>query len=228
MFRLITCFYFIFFHIIFSQNNYNDSLQKTGYWVGYYDSGELRYEGYFENGKETGLFKYYYKSGNLDIELFYITPGIYAEARIYYSNDGDFSAIKALGNYCDKKRCGLWEYFDDKGNILSKENYLNNLLDGDVIFYFNGTGLVMESFEYKNGKKNGKAFEFYESGAVKILTFYVDDKLEGEFSFFDRTGLLIERGFYNQGFREGEWIMYQDNKKISSTFYKNGQLIDEK
>lgn len=224
MFRLIFCCFFVFFHMIFSQNNYNDSLQKTGYWVGYYDSGELRYEGYFENGKEIGYFKYYYKSGNLDTELLYTIPGIQSEARIYYSN----GYIKALGNYCDKKRCGLWEYFDDKGNILSKENYLNDLLEGDVVFYFGGTGVVMESYEYKNGKKNGQAFEFYESGAVKILTFYVDDKIEGEFSVFDRKGILMESGFYNEGFREGEWIIYQGDKKNSSVFYKNGQLIDEK
>ena len=35
---------------MFSQNNYNESGQKIGYWVGYYDSGELKYEGNFDDG----------------------------------------------------------------------------------------------------------------------------------------------------------------------------------
>lgn len=222
MLRLIYFFYFLFLGLIFSQNNYDSNSQKTGYWVGYYDSGELRYEGYFESGQEIGYFKYYYKSGNIDTELFYITPGVESKARIYYSS----GHIKALGKYCNKKRCGLWEYFDNKGNLISKENYLNNLLDGDVMFYFKGN--VIKAFEYKFGQKNGKYFEFYDSGTIKILSFFVDDKLDGEFSFFDENGLLLERGFYNEGFREGEWVIYQFDKENISNFYKNGQLINGK
>ncbi len=213
------CFVFLIQHLILSQNSYNESAQKTGYWVGYYDSGELKYEGNFDNGNEVGCFKYYYKSGNLDTELCYDIPGVQSKALIYYSN----GRIKALGNYCNQNRCGLWEYFDDKGNVISKENYVNDLLDGDVIYYFNS--IMLECFEYKSGQKNGKSVAFYDSGAIKNLSFYVDDKLEGKFSLFDINGFLIESGFYVEGFREGEWVMYKDNKKVSSTFYKKGEEV---
>ena len=49
MFRLIFCFFLIIFSLGFSQNNYDNNMQKTGFWVGYYDSGEKRYEGNFED-----------------------------------------------------------------------------------------------------------------------------------------------------------------------------------
>ena len=65
MLRLIYFFYFLFLGIIFSQNNYDSNSQKTGYWVGYYDSGELRYEGYFESGKYNGLGRYIFKNGKI-------------------------------------------------------------------------------------------------------------------------------------------------------------------
>ena len=130
-----------------------------------------------------------------------------------------------MGYYCNQKRCGLWEYFDNKGNIISQENYTNGMLDGDLINFVDG--VMVESFEYVEDKKNGIALTFYATGSVKNLTYYIDDELEGEFSLFDKTGILIESGFYSQGFREGEWILYQNNK-VHSTFYKNGQLINEK
>ena len=208
--------------VTFSQNSYNEDGLKTGNWVGYYDSGELRYQGYFQDGKEYGLFTYYYKSGNVDTELFYSVPGRSAKARIYYSS----GHIKALGVYCGKIRCDLWEFFDNTGNIMSKEYYVDGDLHGDVIYYINGK--MVESFEYVQNQKHGVSFTFYDSGAIKTMSKYRKDKLHGEFSFFDRKGNLIEKGVYGDGFRQGEWIVYKNNQKISSSFYENGQLIYEK
>ena len=102
--------------------------------------------------------------------------------------------IKALGNYCNKLRCGLWEFFDSNGNILSKETYSNGLLNGDVIYYFNG--IITESYEYFDDKKNGKSVIFYPNGKIYNLSNYFDDKLHGEFSIFDLKGNLIESGEY--------------------------------
>ena len=41
--------------------------------------------------------------------------------------------------------------FDSNGNILSKESYSNGLLNGDVIYYFNG--IITELYEYLMIKK---------------------------------------------------------------------------
>jgi len=115
----------------FSQNKFSDTGNREGDWRGYYETGEIRYEGVFKDGKETGVFKYYYKSGNLEKELLYIEDGIRAKVRIYYSN----RKIKTLGEYCFKKRCGTWEYFDDSGEIIIKENYTKGLLNGLYFTY---------------------------------------------------------------------------------------------
>ena len=66
----------------FSQNRYSENGNRDGLWRGYYESGELKYEGSFDDGTEVGLFKYYYKSGNLEKELFYIESGVRALVRI--------------------------------------------------------------------------------------------------------------------------------------------------
>ena len=71
MFRFI--YLFIFFQS-FSQNQYLENGNRNGPWKGYYDNGQIRYEGTFDDGKEIGLFKYYYRSGNLEKEFF--TPKV--------------------------------------------------------------------------------------------------------------------------------------------------------
>ena len=59
-------FFFFSFIQLFSQNQYSEGGQRDGLWKGYYDNGQLRYEGVFNDGKETGVFKYYYKRVNLN------------------------------------------------------------------------------------------------------------------------------------------------------------------
>ena len=218
MFRV---YFFVLFFVFFyglSQNQYNDNGDRQGLWIGYYDSGELKYKGYFDNGKEKGVFKYYYKSGNLEKELQYITPGAYAKVRIYYSN----RMIKAFGEYCFKKRCGCWEYFNDSGKIIYKENYENGMLEGDFFVYFEG--LLIDLYTYKNDKKNGMAKSFFLSGKVKIISHYINNKLHGEYSVFSKEGKLVEKGNYVDGFRDGKWYIYNEMEKFVN--YKNGKIIN--
>ena len=178
----------------FSQNQYSENGNRDGLWKGYYETGELRYEGVFQEGKETGIFKYYYKSGNLEKELLYIENGVRAKVRIYYSNKN----IKTLGEYYLKKRCGTWEYFDDVGNIIIRENYENDLLNGPYFIFFDG--ILTDIYNYKNGKKNGMSKSFFSTGQVKIIKNYLNDKLHGPYDLFDKEGKLIQRVNYSNGF----------------------------
>lgn len=193
MLRYIILLFFIFLQS-FSQNQYSDNGNRDGLWEGYYETGELRYSGVFQEGKETGVFKYYYKSGNLEKELLYIENGIRAKVRIYYSNKN----IKTLGEYCFKNRCGAWEYFDDLGNIVIRENYKNDLLNGPCFIYFNNA--LSDINNYINGKKNGVSKVFFSTGQVKVIKNYLDDKLHGSYELFNKEGLIIEKLNYSNGF----------------------------
>jgi len=186
--------FFIFFNQSFSQNNYNENGNREGVWVDYYNNGQLRYKGVFNDGKEIGIFKYYYKSGNLEKELLYIEDGVRAKVRVYYSN----KSIKALGDYCVKKRCGTWDYFDDLGNIIIRENYKNGLLNGAYFIFFDGA--LTDVYNYENGKKNGISKKFFPSGKVQIIKNYLNDKLHGRYELFNKKGKMIEVRNYSNGF----------------------------
>ncbi len=191
MFRF---FYLLIFFQSFSQNQYLENGNRDGSWKGFYDSGQIRYEGTFDDGKEIGLFKYYYKSGNLEKEFFYTESGVRAQVRIYYSNRN----IKTIGEYSYKKRCGTWEYFDNLGNIILKENYVDNILNGSYFVYFEGN--LVHIYNYKNGKKNGLAKSFFATGQIKILKNYLNNKLHGSYEIFNKKGELIDKLNYSNGF----------------------------
>ena len=72
----------LIFSYSFTQNLYDENGNKTGVWVGHYETGELKYEGNFIDGKEVGCFLYYYKSGNLESKLCYFNSGL--ESRLFY------------------------------------------------------------------------------------------------------------------------------------------------
>ena len=148
----------------------------------------------FLREKEIGLFKYYYKSGNLEKEFFYTQSGVRAQVRIYYSD----RKIKTIGEYCSKKRCGTWEYFDNLGNIILKENYVDDVLNGYYFVYFEGS--LAHTYIYINGKKNGPAKSFFSSGKIKILKNYLNDKLHGSYEVFNKKGALIDKLNYSNGF----------------------------
>ena len=63
--------------------------QRTGEWKHYYlSTGNLRFEGRYENGLEVGQHRYYHPNGNL----------------------------KRRGSYLAGKKDGVWELFDKQGN----------------------------------------------------------------------------------------------------------------
>tara|TARA_B100001057_G_C22360216_1_gene760571 strand:+ start:359 stop:643 length:285 start_codon:yes stop_codon:yes gene_type:complete len=70
---------------------------QTDYNKGYYENGQLRWEGNIKDGKIEGLWKWYYENGQLQCE----------------------------GNYKDGKGEGLWKEYDYSG-IYQETQYWNN------------------------------------------------------------------------------------------------------
>ena len=64
---------------------------------------------------------------------------------------------------------------------------------------------------------------------LKIRSFYVNGKLDGEYLLYDEQGRLRGKSFYKNGKLEGEHLHY--NKKgllLEKRIYKNGILIEVK
>ncbi|WP_417611612.1 toxin-antitoxin system YwqK family antitoxin [Owenweeksia hongkongensis] len=77
-----------------------------------------------------------------------------------------------------------------------------------VIITFNASGkMVDSSYSDKKGRYQGKRRIILEDGNLKFLS-YKDGKKNGEALLFDESGGLIKVGHFNDNKADGEWIDY--------------------
>ena len=88
-------------------------------------------------------------------------------------------------------------FFDSIGNILSIENKINHLRDGQIIWFY-PNGIIENTAIYKNNKENGAAFMFYENGSIKNHRYWLNGKREGYTTDFiqDSIGTLKNIYYY--------------------------------
>jgi len=81
-----------------------------GEWINYYDNGNYREIGNYDNNKVTGPIKKYYRNG----------------------------ILKAEGNYKDWRiRVGEWKYYDEQGKLTKTESYGDKGSIMEVNEYYN-------------------------------------------------------------------------------------------
>jgi antitoxin component YwqK of YwqJK toxin-antitoxin module len=201
-----------------SEGSYYDGL-KNGYWKNYDLTGALISEGRFDNDQETGEWKNYYtnwsdgKGGNKPYskQLYLIqnyTNGLLDGKSIRYS-------------YLEEEKYPCSEVDENKDPIDTCIRYVYKK--------------VFETTFYKNGKLNGP-FELRDSlNEIIAKGFYKDDLKNSEWYYryakkdFNNTLFFVyQKGSYLNDKRDGKWIQYYNEGKISESFnYKNGDLHGE-
>src|SRR5688572_18668906 len=137
---------------------------KQGYWVKLNpESGRPAYKGTFKDNKPVGLFRYYYPEvDTMHSVMDFRNEGKVGYAQLFYMT----GVIQAKGKYVDEKKDSTWNFYDDKGNILSTENYLAGKKHGKAtIFFING--IVSEEKTYKMDLLDGSFKEYYESKKIR-------------------------------------------------------------
>ena len=82
------------------------------------------------------------------------------------------------GNYKDSKQDGLWESYDENGDLLHKEYYKNGELHGPREF-FNKKGQLYHRENFKNGKQHGSEERFHENGQLEAKANFKNGKQHG-------------------------------------------------
>ena len=93
------------------------------------------------------------------------------------------SAFYQFGHYEYGKKVGLWYKFSRDGELISKENYWNNVLDGEANYYEHGKLVATGKFVGYNP-------------SLDRDTFYVEDPITGEMFLRSHAN---ERGALKQG-----------------------------
>ncbi len=221
-------------------NRHNEHGERTGFWRGLFRNGNPRYEGNFKDGKPTGKFTYYFPEGGVRAELIHIESEDELEfdhvldlehehtelvqATFYHRGT---EIVMAKGQYANRKKQGLWRFFNERGNLAMKNYYHEDEMHGVFKTFFN-SGNIMEIVTYHYGEKKGKWEQYYENGNIRLSANYNNDMLNGEYEVFYENGSKRIKGYYYDNLLHKTWTHFAKNGEVEKRIvYEKGQIIKE-
>jgi antitoxin component YwqK of YwqJK toxin-antitoxin module len=212
--------------VVFGQTQTDASGKKQGYWKKKDDkTNKLIYEGLFKDNKPQGIFKYYYPHDTIKAIMNFKQDGKFSYSTMFHINGKKM----ASGKYIGEEKDSVWNYYDDKGVLISKENFVLGKKNGMEYVYF-PDGVVSEERKYKLGKMDGPFKLYYDKAVVKSEGNYINGQLEGKNSFYYPNKVLAAVGYFKNGYKTGPWIYREKNGKVKEKeLYKlKGELASKK
>jgi len=207
-----------------AQNRLNDNGEKIGHWEKKYSNGKLKYTGQFENGNEVGKFIYFFPNGSKKSVLVFSENGLRAGVTNYYTT----GKILSKGAYYNKKKDGIWRFYNGEQKLVKQDSYSKGLKDGAWIVFYVSNGNRASEINWKGGVKNGSWKEFFENGQLKLSATYANDKLIGEHKSFYLNRRVSRKGKYINGKQDGPWIAYSESGVIvNKAVFDKGYLEKE-
>jgi antitoxin component YwqK of YwqJK toxin-antitoxin module len=213
----------LFFSVALSAQNKTDSNgKKQGNWSKFQD-GKKVYEGQFKDDIPFGEFKYFYPKGSLKIKTVFSKLGRLNRTKLYF--DSWKESLQAQGNYWDKKKDSIWDYFNEDSYLIARETYKNGIKQGAHLVYNHVGQIHLEQF-YENDSLHGISTEYLENGEKFRQITYQKGKYHGLFRLFYPDGKILLQGNYVDDKRDSIWTTYSESGEIEFLdYYSNGLLI---
>ena len=212
-------------HSVHSQDTINKidaSGRKQGYWIKKDQSGKKIYEGRFQDNIPIGEFKYFYPEGGIKAVSFMSLKGTHAHTVAYFRN----GKKNAEGNYLNEKRDSIWRFYSEvDATLVSQEFYKEGKKEGKMYNYYPGEGKA-EMTSWKNGIREGPWETYFPNGKVKLKCTYKNELKNGPIQIFFSSGKIMISGQYLNGIAIGTWIYYKESGGIlRKETYENGRVI---
>ena len=159
-------------------------------------------------------------------------------------------SLKTEAHYKNNKLNGIVLRYDDNGVLLSREEYVNGILQGPAEYFttlkhdtlhaqctyknslLDGKrtvkqkdGILRQEETYKHGKLHGRRTIYYPNGWKESESMFENGKLHGERLLYFPTGELWYREHYDKGRLDGERFGYFASGKVHlEEFYTEGML----
>jgi len=178
-----------------SVNHLDANGLKTGLWIE--RQGEMTSKGIYNLNKKTGNWVTCYSNNFL--------------YKLEYYNDG----IKD----------GISLQFDRKGKLTLQENYKNNVLNGQTVYYGQYSETPMSETNFANGKKYGQFRQFYDNAKIQEESYYQNDIKNGTSKWYNKTGHKVAEYNYKNGNFEGFQKTFYENDTIQALSNYAGNLL---
>ncbi len=192
-----------------------EAIDESGVYRAFFYDGQLAGEGRLLDNRRTGEWKTFTLDGR---------------------------TVAARGKYVNGLRDGLWEYFDDSGQLyLSVEYKLAprrefGLLQTDDYGNENGPyrryfpdGALEESGAFWSGFYQGPVVRYYRNGQVAFRGAYERDQPVGAWTYYYPDGDVEREETYVNGQLDGVLRNYYPGRKLyHETVFKNGVEVGPK
>lgn len=197
---------------------------KNGHSVFRYENGNISSEGEMRDGRPDGFWKTFYEDGTLKTEGFRQNFELDSTWK-FYRVDG---SLERVLNYRAGIKSGIEEEWSETGNKLASYQNVDGKFEGEAQFYYE-SGELYRTLLYSDGKENGKGFEYAKDGRVITFLNYSDgfirsiEKVNRFNKDNQKTGLWVE--YYSSGItkEEGTWSNGVKNG-IFKFYNKKGDL----
>lgn len=174
------------------------------------DSGSIKEECYYVEGKLHGPSRFYTSDGQLLSEIWFCR-GSQEGKNLQYYLSGNVYAIK---HYKNNKLHGPQRYYYENGQVSTSMEYQNGLIDGEVKTYTE-SGLPLREVHYQNGKRDGIERMWYPNGQLIMECQFDKGEPVGKARQWTPTGWL---------FREVTVHKFPDDFD-SKIFAKDGSIV---
>ncbi len=192
--------------------------RKQGYWRISYETGKIKYQGFFKDNKPVGEMRRYYEDGVIRA-IQYFGNNNKSKAKLYYQN----GILAGEGNFIESIKDSVWKYYSYYDKTLKlEEKYSNGVKEGYSKKYY-PNGQVAEEILWHNNLKQGPWNQYYEDSIPKLKANYINDMRNGDFLELYPNGKPEIKGNFENNIMQGEWIYYNENGNIKTkVMYVNG------
>ncbi len=196
----------------------NNLSKKIGIWNFYYESGELKSVGSYNNNMRTGNWKFYYRNASLEQEGSYKRGYTSGDWTWYYKNGRPWRKESLTKG----KQDGMLLEFSLKGDTILKGEYIDGEREGYWVYKI---GDHIEKGNFQAGLKNGNWYYYFDNGKLNFKGKFVQGEQNGKFTYYynNKTPYII--GYYQMGVKEKNWKKFDPNGElIWAIKYKNDEI----
>jgi len=218
-------------HMGFAQTKAENKTDAQGRKQGYWEktdpkTGKMVYKGTFKDNKPEGLFTYYYEGiDSVRSKSDFRQGGIIAYVQMFHLVSGK---IQAKGKYINEQKDSVWNFYDERGNIISTEGYKLGKKHGPSKIFF-PDGKLSEEKKYQDGVLDGPFKMYFDEKVVKAEGKYVNGNYEGPCTWYYPNGIAAAKGLYEKGNKKGVWLYKDKEGKVTSKeVWVNGKQLSAK
>lgn len=130
----------------------------------YYETGELKATGKYENQVKDSIWTYYTVTGSTAAEEFYLSG----------------------------KRNGTWKVYYPSNKMMEEKDYMNDIEEGNWKQYYEN-GKPKMTATYVKGALEGRATYYDANGKKAVSGIFYHDVREGFWTYYEKDGLTVRK-----------------------------------